>query len=205
MRSFGGKRTLVPQYDSSNARHRGVLAARTALARSDDIAAEARWHHLLPLLFSLGSAHCDTRGARTTSAAVGRFPRTLARYLRARAREHDRTYRHRCGHRARHRNSHGKSDREVFRTAQVSANVKWRRLLTRSFSTLVRKCPTDSETVAVTVDRVAHWPSRSCDPCAPRDWLSYRQDASAAAAFTSLRHGRRGYTHAAGRLSLAIS
>lgn len=118
----------------------GGLAARTALARSNDIALEARWHHL-PLLFSrLGTLR---HGARERSPRTRLAFPAHSRQSRTPGGENDEMSRLRGGHRAPQKFAREKRSRE-FRTARVSANVKWRLLLTRSFSTLVRKCPTGS-------------------------------------------------------------
>lgn len=118
----------------------GELAARTALARSNDIALEARWHHLSLLFSRLGTLR---HGAREWSPRTQLAFPTHSRQSRTPGGEDDEMSRFRGGHRAPQKFAREKRSRE-FRTARVSANVKWRLVLTRSFSTLVRKCPTGS-------------------------------------------------------------
>lgn len=75
----------------------GEVAARTALARSNDIALEARWHHL-PLLFSrLGTLR---HGARERSPRTRLAFPTHSRQSRMPGGEHDQMSRLRGGHRA---------------------------------------------------------------------------------------------------------
>lgn len=107
----------------------GGLAARTALARSNDIALEARWHHL-PLLFSRLSTLRHRARERSPRTRVA-FP-THSRQSRTPGGEDDQMSRLRGGHRAPQKFAREKRSRE-FRTARVSANVKWRLLLTRVF------------------------------------------------------------------------